>query len=415
MRVQRSKGMRDLSPDEMSRFRFIEDTFRDSCRGWGFQEVRTPTIEYLHLFTSVGTLTPGMLGRVYSFLDWDGWSGERVVLRPDGTIPIARMYIDAMGGEGLARLFYVTSTFIFEDTGKKNRERWQCGTELIGAGSHLADAHLVQLALEVLQRLGLEGVRLRLSHAGLVRELLSVLNLSPEEQSRVFDQVLDGNTRALSRLESERPELENILLPLLDLKGRSSGFLKNIRALSAPNLPELTPHLDDFIGVVEILEKLDCKYQVDIASGAGFEYYTGIIFQFFSGREKIGGGGRYDDLIPAMGGADIPASGFALYVDRLFDLLGAETGAQSGDKRIMVRTEDDTAVKEAFAAAGQLRRAGYVAELELAPGKPADLPWTLLVRGVDRPFLLTDKEGAVEIEAASVEGMLSALEKENAG
>ncbi len=415
MRVQRCKGMRDLSPEEMSRFRHIEDTFRDSCRGWGFQEVRTPTIEYLHLFTSVGTLTPGMLGKVYSFLDWDGWSGERVVLRPDGTIPIARMYIDTMGGEGLARLFYVTSTFIFEDTGKKNRERWQCGTELIGAGFPLADAHLVQLALEVLQRLGLGEVRLRLSHAGLVRELLSVLNLSPEEQSRIFDQVLDGNTRALSRVITERPELENILLPLLNLKGRSSGFLKNIRALSAQSLPELTPHLDDFISVVEILEKLDCKYQVDIASGAGFEYYTGIIFQFFAGREKIGGGGRYDGLIPAMGGADIPASGFALYVDRLLDLLEAETGAQPGENRIMVRAEGNSAFKEAFVAAGQLRRAGYIAELELAPGVPSGLSWTLLVRGTAHPFLLTGKNGAVEIEAGSVEGVLSALEKENAG
>jgi len=96
MRVQRCKGTRDLSPDEMARFRLIEAVFRDRCLRWGYQEVRTPTIEYLHLFTSAGTLTPSMLGKVYSFLDWDGWSGERVVLRPDGTIPIARLYIDTM-------------------------------------------------------------------------------------------------------------------------------------------------------------------------------------------------------------------------------------------------------------------------------------------------------------------------------
>ena len=127
MRVQRYKGTRDLSPEEMVRFRLIEETFRDSCLKWGYREVKTPTIEYLHLFTSAGTLTPSMLGKVYSFLDWDGWSGERVVLRPDGTIPVARLYIDSMADKGMAKLHYVTNTFIFEETGKKTRERWQCG------------------------------------------------------------------------------------------------------------------------------------------------------------------------------------------------------------------------------------------------------------------------------------------------
>ena len=87
MRVQKCKGTCDLSTEEMRRFRLIEGAFRESCVKWGYQEVRTPTIEYLHLFTSTGTLTPSTLGKVYSFLDWDGWSGERVVLRPEGTIP----------------------------------------------------------------------------------------------------------------------------------------------------------------------------------------------------------------------------------------------------------------------------------------------------------------------------------------
>ena len=111
MRVQRCKGCQDLSPEEMIRFRLIEQAFRDCCLRWGCSEVKTPTLEYLHLFTSTGTLTPGMLGRVYSFLDWDGWSGQRVVLRPDGTIPVARFYIDNMASQGLAKLFYVTNIF----------------------------------------------------------------------------------------------------------------------------------------------------------------------------------------------------------------------------------------------------------------------------------------------------------------
>ena len=139
MRVQRCKGSRDLSPGEMRRFRLIEAAFRGCCLKWGYEEVRTPTLEYLHLFTSTGTLTPSLLGKVYSFLDWDGWSGERVVLRPDGTIPVARLYIDTMEEKELAKLFYVTNVFIFEETGKETRERWQCGAELMGMGSAMAE------------------------------------------------------------------------------------------------------------------------------------------------------------------------------------------------------------------------------------------------------------------------------------
>src|SRR3989304_10566179 len=116
----------------MSKFQFVARQFRHACSSRGFEEVRTPTIEYVHLFTSAGTLTPGMLRRVYSFLDWDGWSGERVALRPEGTIPAARLYIDNLQDQGLARLFYLINTFGYDETGREARERWQGGVELLG-------------------------------------------------------------------------------------------------------------------------------------------------------------------------------------------------------------------------------------------------------------------------------------------
>ncbi|HIE17777.1 MAG TPA: ATP phosphoribosyltransferase regulatory subunit, partial [Dehalococcoidia bacterium] len=100
MASQKCKGARDLLPRDTKAFRFIEELFRKSCASWGYQEVRTPTLEYLHLFTAAGTLTPHMLSKVYSFLDWDGWSGERVVLRPDGTIPVARLYVENLSQQG---------------------------------------------------------------------------------------------------------------------------------------------------------------------------------------------------------------------------------------------------------------------------------------------------------------------------
>ena len=408
MRVQRCKGSRDLSLEEMTRFRLIEGVFRDCCLKWGYEEVRTPTLEYLHLFTSAGTLTPSMLNRVYSFLDWDGWSGERVVLRPDGTIPVARLYIDSMAEKELAKLFYVTNIFIFEPTGKETRERWQCGAELIGVGSTIADVELITLALEVLKRLGVGGVELRLSHAGLIRALLAKLGLSPGEQTKVFDQILNGDVEALARLRSGRPELGEALSLLLNSKGKSSGFLRNLKALFTQNLAELEPPIDDFISIVDLLDALDCTYQIDITSGKGFEYYTGVIYQFFIGDEKVSGGGRYDALIPLMGGKDTPASGFALYLDRLMNLVKPEFLAEPSGQRILIRAQPE-AVKESFTTASRLREAGYVVELNLGGQELTNLRWTLDVQNKAPLFVLTDQVNHKTFEVQTADEVLKLL------
>jgi histidyl-tRNA synthetase len=408
MKMQKCKGTKDLPPEEMRRFRQIEGIFRDSCLKWGYEEVRTPTLEYLYLFTSTGTLTPSRLGKVYSFLDWDGWSGERVVLRPDGTIPIARLYIDTMSEKKLAKLFYVANVFSFEETGKETREKWQCGAELIGADSTTADAELVLLALEVLKKLGLKRVELRVSHAGLIRALLGKLGLSPGEQTKVFDQILDGDTGLLIRLKPERPELGRLLATMLDLKGKSSGFLKNMKALFSRDLPELEPALDNFIGVTTLLEVLGVNYQIDITSGRGFEYYTGVMFQLHANGEQVGGGGRYDALIPLMGGPNVPASGFALYLDRLmnFKKPGAPAGGSVGG--VLIKAGEG-AVREAFDLVGFLHDAGYQAEVYLGNKEPADIKWTLNVRAKAPRFVLTDQVSQQRFEAKTKNEVLTLL------
>ena len=412
MKVQRCKGTQDLSPQEMVGFRLIEGVFRDCCLKCGYEEVRTPTLEYLYLFTSTGTLTPGMLGKVYSFLDWDGWSGERVVLRPDGTIPVARLYIDSMSGKKLAKLFYVANVFIFEATGTKTRERWQCGVELIGVSSPAADVELLTLALEVLQKLGLDGIELRLSHIGLIKALLQKLGISHDQQTRVFDQILDGDREALARIKPASPELGEALSLLLDLKGKSSGFLRNLRALLNDNLPELKPHIDNFINVVDLLEALGCNYQIDIASGRGFEYYTGVLFQFFKEEEKIGGGGRYDALIPLMGGGSIPASGFALYFDRLMALVKPESLASP--ERILIRAEaGEVETSQGANIARRLREAGYITELDLGSQELVDFRWILDI-SKGPLFVLTDQVKQKRFELENTNEVLAKLGEEGA-
>ena len=408
MKIKRCRGFRDLAPEEMSKFRLIETAFRDCCLKWGYHEVRTPTLEYLYLFTATGTLTPDRLNRVYSFLDWDGWSGERVVLRPDGTIPVTRLYIDSMAEQGRTKLFYVTNVFVFEETGQKSRERWQCGAELIGVNQAMADVELLALALNVLQSLGLNGIKVRLSHAGLVRAILAKFELDPVEQARIFDQFLDGDTEALSHLKSDKPELMEALTLLLDMKGRSSGFLKNIKALFSQKLPEFEAPLNNFIAITELIQALGYDCQIDLVSGKGFEYYTGVIFQLFMGVELVGGGGRYDDLIPLMGGRDTPAAGFALYLDGLMKLVKPETSAEPISKRILVCVVPEV-MKEGFSVASRLREVGYIAELALGGEKADSYGFILEVQSKTPKFVLNDKANGTKSRVESAAEVLALL------
>jgi histidyl-tRNA synthetase len=197
---------------------------------------------------------------------------------------------------------------------------------------------------------------------------------------------------------------------LLDLKGKSSGFLKNLRALFTPDLSRLKPYIDDFINITELLEALGCDYHIDIASGRGFEYYTGVIFQLFKDEEKIGGGGRYDALIPLMGGKDTPASGFALYLDRLMNLVKPEASAKPSGQRILIRAEPG-AVKQGFSTASRLREAGYMAEFYLGGQKWADFDWTLDVQSKAPSFILTDQVKQKRFEVKTADEVLALLSR----
>jgi histidyl-tRNA synthetase len=392
MKNQKCKGMQDLLPEDMLRFRRIEDVFRTCCRNWGYQEVRTPTLEYLYLFTATGTLTPGMLSKVYSFLDWDGWSGERVVLRPDGTIPVARLYIDNLSGQELARLFYVTNIFAFEGTGKENRERWQCGAEFFGGAKFAPDMEIILLAEEVIRRLGIRNVRLQLSHAGLVKALLKEFKLSPGEEAKMTNRILEGNWQALTKAKSTNPEIDRLMAALLGLKGKSSSFLHNVKASFPKASRDFKSSLEDLLSITTLLDNLGCSYEIDIAAIHSFEYYTGICFQFRAAGEKIGGGGRYDKLVPLMNGEDIPACGFALYVDPLMKLLPLEK-EEKGKSGILVKGKELTPeiIKTCFTVAESLRDAGHPAELDFTGREESNFRWVVLVSGKEpSSFVLTD-------------------------
>jgi len=392
MKIQRCKGFSDLSTSDMKRFRLIEDAFRNVCLNWGYQEVRTPTLEYLHLFTSTGTFTPSLLNKVYSFLDWDGWSGERVVLRPDGTIPVARFYIDSLGKTDLAKLFYVANIFIFEETGAQNREKWQGGVELIGANSPIADVELINMAIDTFKKLEINNTEIKLSHAGVIKALLGGLGLSHEQQFEVFDRILEGDISALGKINPQKSAAGEIVISLLDLKGNSSELLNNLRSLYIKEFPGLDTPLNDFIEIVSLLERMDIKFQIDMDTGRGFEYYTGVIFHVNANGIDIAGGGRYNALIPFLGGKDKPASGFAIYLDKLMQMIDVNSlGSRVGDNGIIVRIEgNETAIlKSGFELVKFIHDNGNIAEMSFNGHIPQGFRRIVDIKK-DNTFIFTD-------------------------
>jgi histidyl-tRNA synthetase len=245
------------------------------------------------------------------------------------------------------------------------------------------------MSLDVLRQLGLSDIKIKLSHAGLIKALLDSLELSSEEKNSIFSRILEGDSAALDIVKMDKPDTVEALNLLLGLKGKTSGFLKNIKALSGKKLARISQPLDNFISIVEKLETLGIEYRIDLASGKGFEYYTGIIFHLLIGQNVIGGGGRYDALIPQMGGQATPAAGFALYMDQLIKMLEPESLAELDSNKIIVKIAPDV-MEEGFNLSEILRDFGYIVVLELDDKQTADYGWKLEVVSNAPKFLLTD-------------------------
>lgn len=392
----------------MARYRRAEEAFGRVCRAWGYSEIRTPTIEFLHLFTAAGTLSPQMLERTYSFLDWDGWSGERVVLRPDATIPAARLYVENLSPGDVARFFYSQSVFRFS-TGDESREDWQCGVELIGDLGLAGDIELVLLGRAALAEMGLKRAQVGLSHAGLVRTVLAAASLSPEQQVACYDRLLDGDLTVLEEIEARLPDLKAPLHLLFDVEGGKAPYLANLRAAFLSALPGLERPLDDLAKITDVLERAGCEYEIETTLVRSFEYYTGPVFEFRVDGKRIGGGGRYDDLIALVGGRSVPASGFALGLDAVAARIDGPVRTEQSEAWVVKADSDGPEVLAAvFAAVERLRQEGRRAVVGAPSGEQEPARWELAISQPAGPLVyeLRDTKSGSEARYGALEDAL---------
>ena len=154
--------------------------------------------------------------------------------------------------------------------------------------------------------------------------------------------------------------------------------------------------------ITSLLDTLECHYQIDITSTRGFEYYTGLCFQILVNDQRIGGGGRYNDLIPLIGGSNTPACGFALYIDPLMNLVKSKAG-QDIEHGVLVRGRTTTGkiIESCFSLAQSLRTIGYIAEFEFGK-RQAKWRWVVTVQQKAPRFTVTDQLHNRTKEASSI-------------
>lgn len=307
------EGTRDLLFDECAARADAVSRLTEMFRARGYREVITPALEFYDVFSSSAALPQE---NMYKLTDG---RGRLMVVRPDCTIPIARLAATRLSGMPLPlRLYYSQSVYRMEQTLRgRAGEIFQTGAELIGAESLRGDLEIVELAASGLSEIGGENFRIELCHIGYFKALIDSLDGDAALKEDVRRNIEEKNYASLNDLLAESGEgrAAAALKYLPRLFGGEEVFEKAY-ALFGDN--GAAASLDELRTVYEHLVRLGLSEHVIIDLGLvnQAEYYTGLIFRgYFDGiGEPVLSGGRYDRLISGFG-VEIPAIGFAFNID----------------------------------------------------------------------------------------------------
>lgn len=357
-KLQAQRGTYDVLPDDAVRREHVEATARRILGAAGYRRIETPVFETTDLFArGVGASTDIVQKEMYTFEDGGGRS---VTLRPEGTAPVARAYLEH-GMQKLpqpVKLWYFSSFFRYERAqAGRYRQFWQVGAEAIGSEDPAVDAEAILLLAELLESLGVREVRLRLGSLG-----------TPETRA-AYRELLQRYLREHEDQLSEEVRSRIDLNPLRAFDADHPGTRAVMKG--APLLLDhLTAEdLDHFAEVRALLDGADLAYEVDPTLVRGIDYYARTLFEFTSdalgAQSGVGGGGRYDGLIEQIGGPPTPGIGWAAGIERILLAAGEEkVPAPLVDLYVAYTAPEARAT--GFELTWEARRAGLAAQFELA-------------------------------------------------
>lgn len=391
MTLQAVRGTRDLLPGETEKWQAVERLAHEVFSSYGYAEIRTPLFEHTELFVrGVGEGSDMVNKEMYTFADRKGRS---LTLRPEGTAPVVRAYLEhglGRGESGSCKLYYLGPMFRYErPQAGRYRQFFQLGAEAIGYSQPAVDAESIAMLVTFLRRAGMPGLSVDLNSVG-----------CPECRP-AYNEALLGFLRSVEgKLSDEsRARLGTNTLRVLDSK-----LAQDIEAVAGA--PKTWDYLcaacsTHFASVQEYLSLLAIPYKLNARLVRGLDYYTRTAFEILSeglgSQNAVAGGGRYDGMVSQFSDLSRPAVGFGIGLDRLIMLLdalqvplGIPPGAQ-----VAIATLGDQGYKLGFKLAQDLRQAGLRVQLELAPGKNFKSQFKMAAEsGAAYAVVLGDEEAA---------------------
>ena len=306
------RGMPDLFGSQIQGISFVEKTCEKIFKSFNFQEFRTPILENKSLFKrSVGDTSEMVQKEMYELKDR---KGEELCLRPEGTAGLVRALItNNLDGTDIKKFFYIGPMFRYERPQKgRKRQFCQAGIELIGDSSINADIEVIQIATLILKELDIQA-ELQINFIGdlesldgyrkYLRDYLKEYKSSTDE--KLYSRLIRNPLRAMDSKDANIKEL-----------------MKNAKKISEFLSVDQLKKYDE---IKSLLTGMEIKFIENPDLVRGMDYYTGTVFEFtnnqLGAQNSILGGGRYDNLISDLGGNRLPATGFALGVDRLAEIV----------------------------------------------------------------------------------------------
>lgn len=356
MLTKAPRGTKDVTPDDVYKWQYLERTIYELCECFGYKEIRVPVFEHTELYErGVGDTTDVVQKEMYTFNDKGGRS---ITLRPEGTSGVVRAYLEnnLYAETAPSKLYYKLSCYRYEKPqAGRLREFNQFGVETFGAYSPDTDAEVISLAMELLRKLKLSDLNLFINSVG-CREC------RPEYNKKLIS-YFEGYKNELC--ETCLTRLEKNPMRIIDCKNKVCKEIgKKAPMLIDEQCGKCNDHFND---VKAMLEEMGIKYEIDPTIVRGLDYYTTTVFEIKSDNLVVCGGGRYNHLVEELGGSDIPGIGFGLGLERIIIVLEEKkllpekpTGAA-----LYIASIGENACKSAQRLVYELRQNGISAEKDL--------------------------------------------------
>jgi len=381
------RGMRDFLPKDAEKMRHVEKTARELASLYGYEEVITPVVESYDLLAEKAGEEIRL--RMYAFNDL---GGRKVALRPEFTASIARLVATKLRtAPKPLRLFCFGSLYRYDEPQfGRFREFWQANYELMGSSKPEADAEILTVTNDLLQRLGIRNHYLKIGHMGILRGILTQEGMDETRQNQVM-QLLDKKRweealTLIKKLSSSQQCLAT-LKNVLEIRGKEPDQVINKISDAVKNYEEAVAAVENLKEILDLTAQSRVKFEMVVEAGfaRGLEYYTGMVVEAYVPEIDFAleGGGRYDRLIELFGGEPTPAVGVAAGIDSIVLAMKKQKVAVKAlrEKRVLLIPVNPEMRARAFEVASMLRDAGVSIETEV------------MGRGVSKALSDADRRG----------------------